>query len=134
MKIEDIFSFFESHPMVFINDKLAVCYIVAVLVREDSYGTELIQRLGAEYPGYRVSDTVLYIGLQFLREEGVITSYWKKAEGPGRPRRMYQIDSGADKQAQNLARLWHQYVQRACNPIAPDLELRSRELSDVAKF
>jgi DNA-binding PadR family transcriptional regulator len=133
MKIEDIFKFFESQSTQFLNDELAVCYIADVLVHGNSYGIELIQRLEKEYPGYRLSDTVLYHGLNFLLEEGVITSYWKNAAGRGRPRRMYQIQSEAEKQAQELSHLWQQYIQKGFNTPATHLALQSSVLEYSVK-
>ncbi len=68
--------------------------------------TELIQRLELEYPRYRLSDTVLYAALKFLEDERAIVGYWKKVEGRGRPRRMYQVSSQWQDEAQKLAALW----------------------------
>jgi DNA-binding PadR family transcriptional regulator len=110
MKFEDIYRFFQAPPPFYLNKELAVCYVLAVLTRGDSYGTELIQLLETEYSAYRLSDTVLYSALKFLEEEGIITGYWKKVEGRGRPRRMYQIQPDSAQRAQELARLWQEYV------------------------
>lgn len=110
MKFETIYQFFQDPPPVYLNKELAVCYILSVLLRGDSYGTELIGQLEREFPIYRLSDTVLYSALKFLEDEGVITGYWKKVEGRGRPRRMYQILSEWRHQAQDLARLWLEYT------------------------
>lgn len=112
MKFDDIYNFFQAPPPFYLNKELAVCYVLAVLTRGDSYGTELIQLLETEYPAYRLSDTVLYSALKFLEEEGIITGYWKKVEGRGRPRRMYQIQSDSAQRAQELASLWNDYVQK----------------------
>ncbi len=112
MKFEDIYQFFNAPPPFYLNKELAVCYVLSVLARGDSYGTELISLLETEYPTYRLSDTVLYSALKFLEDEGVITGYWKKVEGRGRPRRMYQIRSEALQKSQELTRLWHNYVSR----------------------
>jgi DNA-binding PadR family transcriptional regulator len=109
MKFEDIYQFFKDPPPFYLNKELAVCYVLAVLLRGDSYGTELIQLLETEYPLYRLSDTVLYSALKFLEDEEMVTGYWKKVEGRGRPRRMYQIKSEAMQQAQDLASLWRDY-------------------------
>ncbi len=110
MKLEDIYRFFENSPPTYLGQELAVCYVLSVLLREESYGTELIQRLESEYPLYRLSDTVLYSALKFLEDEKAITGYWKKVEGRGRPRRMYQVSSQWFVQAQDLARLWQEYT------------------------
>lgn len=110
MKFEDIYQFFQAPPPFYLNKELAVCYVLSVLSRGDSYGTELIHLLETQYPTYRLSDTVLYSALRFLEDEAIISGYWKKVEGRGRPRRMYQIRSEAMNQAQSLTRLWVEYV------------------------
>jgi DNA-binding PadR family transcriptional regulator len=112
MKFDDIYRFFQTPPPFYLNKELAVCYVLAVLVRGDSYGTELIQLLENESNAYRLSDTVLYSALKFLEEEEIIAGYWKKVEGRGRPRRMYQIQADAQQHAQELAQLWQEYASR----------------------
>lgn len=115
MKIEDIYQFFQNRPPTYLSQELAVCYVLSVLLRGESYGTELIQRLETEYPLYRLSDTVLYSALKFLEDEQAITGYWKKVEGRGRPRRMYQVSPEWQYQAAELARLWQDYMSKATN-------------------
>jgi DNA-binding PadR family transcriptional regulator len=110
MKFEDIYQFFQDPPPIYLNKELAVCYVLSVLLRGDSYGTELIQLLEQQYRTYRLSDTVLYSALKFLEDEGAILGYWRKVEGRGRPRRMYQIRPEWSDRAQELARLWDGYV------------------------
>lgn len=110
MKFEDIYQFFNEPPPTYLNKELAVCYVLAVLTEGESYGTELIDKLERQYHSYRLSDTVLYTALKFLEEEGVITGYWKKVEGRGRPRRMYQVSASFRPQAEELARLWRSYI------------------------
>ncbi|MCP6757909.1 PadR family transcriptional regulator [Pelatocladus sp. BLCC-F211] len=115
MKLEDIYQFFENPPPTYLCQELAVCYILYVLLQGESYGTELIQRLETEYPNYRLSDTVLYSAIKFLEDNKAITGYWKKLEGRGRPRRMYQVSSEWTPHAQDLARLWQQYINGRTN-------------------
>ncbi|KAB8314649.1 helix-turn-helix transcriptional regulator [Tolypothrix campylonemoides VB511288] len=110
MKLEDIYHFFENPPPTYLCQELAVCYILYVLVQGESYGTELIQRLETEHPTYRLSDTVLYSAIKFLEDQKAITGYWKKLEGRGRPRRMYQVSPEWQFQAEDLARLWQHYI------------------------
>ncbi|MBZ8181357.1 MAG: PadR family transcriptional regulator [Oscillatoria sp. PMC 1051.18] len=110
MKFEDIYQYFDSPPPVYLNKEVAVCYVLSVLVRGESYGTELIELLEKEYPTYRLSDTVLYSALKFLEESETISGYWKKVEGRGRPRRMYQICLESHHKAEELANFWQQYV------------------------
>lgn len=112
MRLEDIYQFFQSPPPIYLSQELAVCYVLSVLLKGESYGTELIQKLESDYPHYRLSDTVLYSALKFLEDEKAIIGYWKKVEGRGRPRRMYQISEEWQSQAQNLARLWHEYINK----------------------
>lgn len=110
MKFDDIYQFFKDPPPFYLNKELAVCYVLAVLLRGDSYGTELIQLLEHDYPLYRLSDTVLYSALKFLEDEEMVTGYWKKVEGRGRPRRMYQIREEMMERAHELAELWQGYA------------------------
>ncbi|MEM6400462.1 MAG: PadR family transcriptional regulator [Cyanobacteria bacterium P01_D01_bin.116] len=112
MKLEDIYQFFENPPPTYLCQELAVCYILSVLQQGESYGTELIQKLETDYLTYRLSDTVLYSAIKFLEDQKAITGYWKKLEGRGRPRRMYQVSSEWQTQAQGLASLWHEYIKR----------------------
>ena len=107
---EDIYQFFQSPPPVYLNKEVAVCYILSVFLHRDSYGTELIGQLERDYPIYRLSDTVLYSALKFLEDQGTIIGYWKKVEGRGRPRRMYQITPQWRSKAEDLARLWYEYI------------------------
>lgn len=110
MKFEDIYQFFRQPPPVYLSKEVAVCYVLSVLLKQgDSYGTELIQLIEKQYSFYRLSDTVLYNALRFLEEERMISGYWKKVEGRGRPRRMYQIRPECLHQAQGLTRLWQEY-------------------------
>jgi len=110
MKFEDIYQFFEDPPPIYLNKELAVCYVLAVLLQQDSYGTELIQKLAKDYSDYRLSDTVLYSALKFLEDQSAIDGYWKKVEGRGRPRRMYRLNPDWRMQAEELADLWINYM------------------------
>ena len=58
MNFEDIYCFFRKPPPLYLNQELAVCYILDILLQGDSYGTELIARLEHESSTYRLSDTV----------------------------------------------------------------------------
>jgi len=110
MKFEDIYQFFQDPPPNYLNKELAVCYVLCVLLQGESYGTQLIQQLEQDYPTYRLSDTVLYSALKFLEDAGAISGYWKKVEGRGRPRRMYQICPELRDKAQELAGFWSSYM------------------------
>lgn len=116
MKFEDIYQFFEDPPPIYLNKELAVCYVLAVLLRQDSYGTELIQQLSEQFTHYRLSDTVLYGALKFLEDENAIDGYWKKVEGRGRPRRMYRLNPDWRMQAEDLAEFWKTYMGNSIKP------------------
>jgi DNA-binding PadR family transcriptional regulator len=58
---------------------------------------------------------VLYSAIKFLEDQKAISGYWKKLEGRGRPRRMYQVSPEWLSLAQDLARLWQEYIQRRTN-------------------
>ncbi|KPQ37035.1 MAG: putative transcriptional regulator [Phormidesmis priestleyi Ana] len=110
MKFEDIYQFFEEPPPIYLNKELAVCYVLSVLTRHDSYGTELIHAIEQDYANYRLSDTVLYSALKFLENQAAIMGYWKKVEGRGRPRRMYRLRPDWQMKARELADLWQRYM------------------------
>lgn len=111
MKFEDIYRFFQAPQPVYLNKELAVCYVLTVLMRGDSYGTKLIHMLETEHSTYRLSDTVLYSALKFLEDEGMIEGYWKKVEGRGRPRRMYHILPEMAQKTKELSKLWSDYIK-----------------------
>jgi len=113
MHFEDIYGFFENLPPTYLNAEQAVCYILSVLIKEESYGTALIQRLELEYPFFRISDPVLYTALNFLEEEGFITSFWQKLKGRGRPRRILCLNPDFHERAQELSQLWQNYAHSA---------------------
>jgi DNA-binding PadR family transcriptional regulator len=117
MKFEDIYQFFEDPPPIYLNKELAVCYVLAVLLQQDSYGTELIQHLSEQFAHYRLSDTVLYGALKFLEDENAIDGYWKKVEGRGRPRRMYRLNPDWRLQAEELAEFWKTYMGNSIQPV-----------------
>ena len=87
--------------------------MLSVLLRQDSYGTELIQWLTQQYPNYRLSDTVLYGALKFLEDEHAVDGYWKKVEGRGRPRRMYRLNPSWRLRAEELSEFWQNYMGEA---------------------
>lgn len=113
--LQDIYRFFQTPQVIFLNQELTVCYLLSILIKGDSYGTEFVQALRRDYPGYRLSDTILQSALRFLEKEAIVTSYWKKPEKRGRPRRMYQLCPAAQHRAEELAKLWLHYV--ATHPV-----------------
>ncbi|HTL90236.1 MAG TPA: helix-turn-helix transcriptional regulator [Leptolyngbya sp.] len=111
LTLHDIYQFFQTPQPIFLNQELAVCYLMSVLIANQSYGTELVQQLKQSYPNYRLSDTILQNSLRFLENQALVTSYWKKPEKRGRPRRMYQIRPEEWDKAEELAKLWYNYAE-----------------------
>jgi DNA-binding PadR family transcriptional regulator len=128
MNFDDIYCFFRNPPPLYLNQELAVCYILDILLQGDSYGTELIARLERESATYRLSDTVLYSAIKFLEASGTIVGYWKKVEGRGRPRRMYQIEPDWIAKAKELAYFWVQYSHAHATPAPATASFGSRAL------
>jgi DNA-binding PadR family transcriptional regulator len=113
MKFQDIYRFFQDPPPVYLEKEVAVCYILATLLKKgSSYGTELIGHVETEYPLYRLSDTLLYASLKFLEDEEMLDCYWQKMESRGRPRRMYSIKESKVDLAKQFARLWYHYLHQ----------------------
>jgi len=112
MTIEEIYQFFAAQPPIYLSSEQAACYVLSVLLIEESYGTRLIQKLESDYPPYRLSDTVLYAALNFLETERALVARTQKLVGRGRPRRMYQVSQEWLEEAQKLAALWTNSVAR----------------------
>jgi DNA-binding PadR family transcriptional regulator len=106
VNFDDIERYFREPHVVHLNPELAVCYILHTLLENDTYGSELVQRLALSSESYRLSDTVLYGALSFLEHSGAVLVYWQKAIGRGRPRRMYSLVPGWRDRAQQLAQYW----------------------------
>jgi DNA-binding PadR family transcriptional regulator len=109
MKLQQIYQFFSESQLSFLTSELAVCYILSVLLEQDTYASELIQQLEARSQVYRLSDTVLQRALRLLERESMILTY-SLSTGRGRPRRMFQLNPDAIVKAQELAKLWQNYL------------------------
>ena len=116
MKIEDIYEYFARPPVTFLSQEETVCYVLSVLLEEELYPTQLIERLEQEYPTYRLSDPVLLDALNFLEDVGAATSY-RVRHGRGRPRRLYQLTEDWVGEAQKLAHLWQTSTERRSLPL-----------------
>lgn len=122
MTLKEIYQFFKTPQVIYLNQELAACFVLDTLLQEDSYGTEMIQLVESRYSPYRLSDTVLYSALKFLTDKEMITSYTKKVEGRGRPRQMYQLCPEMRAKAEELASLWQQYTSdRGAIPIRQEV-------------
>ncbi len=106
MNLEQVYQVVRNPPPAYLTPELAVCYILSVLVEQESYATELSKRLNSKYPRYLLSDTVLYAALKLLEAENAVTAYWEKAPRRGRPRRMFKLNPQWQVTARELADFW----------------------------
>ncbi len=108
--LADIERYFRQPPPRFLDLELAVCWVLACLLENDSYPSGLLQRLEQDHPELRLSETVLHQALDFLDSQGMLNHYSKRCPSRGRPRRMLHLHSEARKQAQDLMKPWRQWL------------------------
>ena len=108
--LADIQQYFHQPPPQFLDLELAVCWILDCLLKDDNYPSGLLQRLMQEEPQLRLSETVLQQALDFLEEQGSISSYTQRCPSRGRPRRMLHLQSEARPEAEHLMKPWHSWL------------------------
>ena len=108
--LADIERYFFQPPPQFLDLELAVCWVLACLSQEDNYPTGLLQQLQLEQPQLRLSETVLQHALDFLEQQGSITSYSKRCPSRGRPRRMLRLLPQARTDANRLIEHWQRWL------------------------
>ncbi len=91
MSLETVIQFFEQDQTRWLNKYQAIGYVLWRLSQTDSYFSEMLNQIAVDFPGVNVSDTILNEALHFLVKRGAITSRIEKAEGRGRPRKMYSL-------------------------------------------
>lgn len=86
---------------------LELC-VLAVLVRKDCYGYELVQEISENID---ISEGTIYPLLRRLKTEGYVTAYLEEStEGP--PRKYYQLTDLGKKTLDTLLSEWHDFVTR----------------------
>ena len=70
----------------------------------------LLQKLLREEPQLRLSETVLQQALDFLEQQGSISTYTQRCPSRGRPRRMLHLMPEARHQAEQLMSPWHSWL------------------------
>ncbi len=79
--------------------------ILALLHRDEAYGGEIVDRLGA-YPGLAISAGTAYPLLSRLKKSGLITSAWQ--ESPvGPPRKYYRLSPAGETAFASMAQAWN---------------------------
>ena len=108
--LSDIEQYFQQPPPQFLDLELAVCWILECLLKDDNYPSGLVQKLLQEEPQLRLSETVLQQALDFLEQQGSISSYTKRCPSRGRPRRMLHLQSDVRSEAERLMGPWHNWL------------------------
>lgn len=79
--------------------------ILALLHRDEAYGGEIVDRLGA-FPGLAISAGTAYPLLSRLKRSGLIASVWR--ESPvGPPRKYYRLTADGESSFADLAKAWN---------------------------
>ena len=109
--LADIEQYFRQPPPQFLDLELAVCWVLECLLKDDSYPSGLLQKLIREEPQLRLSETVLQQALDFLEQQGSISTYTQRCPSRGRPRRMLHLMPDARSQAEQLMSPWHSWLE-----------------------
>ena len=80
------------------------------LLKDDSYPSCLLQKLIQAEPQLRLSETVLQQALDFLEQQGSISSYTQRCPSRGRPRRMLHLQDEARSEAERLMAPWRTWL------------------------
>lgn len=96
LTIKSISDFFNLKPFQFLKPQESPAFIVAVLYDHDSYGTELANII-EQNDHLGISDTILYLGLDFLIDSNLIIAYNKPIDPDvkgtkGRPPTYYRLN------------------------------------------
>jgi DNA-binding PadR family transcriptional regulator len=108
--LADIEQYFHQPPPQFLDLELAVCWVLECLLKDDNYPSGLLQKLMREEPQLRLSETVLQQALDFLEQQGSISTYTQRCPSRGRPRRMLHLMPEARHQAEQLMSPWHSWL------------------------
>ena len=108
--LADIEQYFHQPPPQFLDLELAVCWILECLLKDDNYPSALLQKLTREEPQLRLSETVLQQALDFLEQQGSISSYTQRCPSRGRPRRMLHLQADARSEAERLMQPWRSWL------------------------
>ena len=109
--LADIEQYFRQPPPQFLDLELAVCWILECLLKDDHSPSGLLQKLMREEPQLRLSETVLQQALDFLEQQGSISTYTQRCPSRGRPRRMLHLMPDSRGQAEKLMTPWHSWLE-----------------------
>jgi DNA-binding PadR family transcriptional regulator len=123
--LEAIHAFFAQPPIQHLGLELAVCWVLERLLAADSYPTALMHDLAAAHPTLRLSETVLQQALNFLDQQGAISSYAQRCPSRGRPRRMLHLLETSREAAQGLMSPWRQWLDENEGHLHPESDASS---------
>ena len=83
--------------------------VLAMVEREDSYGTEIVQRFGAERT-LAITEGTIYPLLSRLRRVGWLDSKWSESPA-GPPRRYYRLTDSGRTALQHFRMEWTSFRQ-----------------------
>lgn len=84
--------------------------ILSLLKEKESYGYEIISRLGKLTDEFFViKEGSLYPALHRLEKGKYLEGFWKMSEK--KPRKYYRITAKGLEQLQNLENEWHKYIE-----------------------
>lgn len=108
--LSDIEHYFQQPPPLFLDLELAICWVLACLLQNDSYPSGILHSLQSEHPQLRLSETVLHQAVDFLDQQEMLDCYTKRCPSRGRPRRMLHLHQDARNEAERLMGPWRRWL------------------------
>lgn len=115
-ELEKIEAWYRSPQLPWMPYELAVGFVCDRIRLENQYASNLL-REAEELSGYRLSETILYKALAFLREARFTREYAQAIEPRpsgdrrGRPRQMFAVADGAGGEVDRLARFYRGHLE-----------------------
>lgn len=108
--LSDIEHYFQQPPPLFLDLELAICWVLACLLQNDSYPSGILHSLQSDHPQLRLSETVLHQAVDFLDQQEMLDCYTKRCPSRGRPRRMLHLHQDARNEAERLMGPWRRWL------------------------
>ena len=108
--LSDIEHYFQQPPPLFLDLELAICWVLACLLQNDSYPSGILHSLQSEHPQLRLSETVLHQAVDFLDQQEMLDCYTNRCPSRGRPRRMLHLHQDARNEAERLMGPWRRWL------------------------
>lgn len=82
--------------------------VLALLVRQEYYGFDLVRRLGA-LDGMVTGEGTLYPLLSRLQKDGRVSSSWQESDSGGPPRKYYAITTKGSRALDDFVAEWGRF-------------------------